>query len=162
MKIKKGIDYKWITIAMCFLMVMVSLGFTSSTKSLFPDEIAEELQTERTLVAIGESCRYISTAVVNIFFGFLVAKFGPKKLICSGFVFLILSMLSYCFANDLIMIYIGGTLLGIGLSCAAGSMLGQSMGVRLGRGMDTSVLHMFILFFICASAVMLLWRAFGL
>ena len=53
-------------------------------------------------------------------------------------------------------------ILGIGLACAAGSMLGQSIGVRLGRGMDTSVLHMFILFFICASTVMLLWRAFGL
>ena len=53
-------------------------------------------------------------------------------------------------------------ILSIGLACAAGSMLGQSMGVRLGRGMDTSVLHMFILFFICASAFMLLWRAIGL
>ena len=94
MKLKK-IDYKWITIAMCFLMVMISLGFTSSTKSLFPDEIAKELGTERSLVAIGESCRYIATAVVNMFFGFLVEKFGPKKLICVGYMFLIASMALY-------------------------------------------------------------------
>jgi len=53
-------------------------------------------------------------------------------------------------------------ILSIGLACAAGSMLGQCMGVRLGRGMDTSALHLLILFFICASAFMLLWRAFGL
>ena len=129
MKLKKSIDYKWVTIAMCFLMVMVSLGFTSSTKSLFPDEIAKELQTDRTLVAIGESCRYISTAVVNIFFGFLVAKFGPKKLICSGFAFLILAMLSYCFATNLLMIYVGGTLLGIGLSFTATTMVGYIVGM---------------------------------
>ena len=53
-------------------------------------------------------------------------------------------------------------ILSIGLACAVGSMAGQSMGVRLGRGMDTSVLHMLILVFICASAFMLLWRALGL
>ena len=52
--------------------------------------------------------------------------------------------------------------LGIGMSCAVGSMLGQCIGVRLGRGMDTSILHRFILFFICAAACMLFWRALGL
>ncbi len=129
MKIKNRIDYKWITIAMCFLMVMVSLGFTSSTKSLFPDEIAKELGTVRSLVAIGESCRYIATAIVNVFFGFLVAKYGAKKLICAGFFFLILSMLSYCFANNLFIIYLGGTMLGIGLSFTATTMVGYIVGM---------------------------------
>ena len=52
--------------------------------------------------------------------------------------------------------------LGIGLACAVGSMLGQCIGVKLGRKMDTRLLHKFILFFICASAFMLLWRALGL
>lgn len=128
MKLKK-IDYKWITIAMCFLMVMISLGFTSSTKSLFPDEIAKELGTERSLVAIGESCRYIATAVVNMFFGFLVEKFGPKKLICVGYMFLIASMALYSVANNLFVIYVGGTLLGIGLSFTATTMVGYIVGI---------------------------------
>ena len=79
-------DYKWIIVVLCFLMVMVGLGFGSSTKSLFPDEISKELGIPRSLIVIGDSCRYISTAVVNVFFGTLIAKFGPKKLICAGFV----------------------------------------------------------------------------
>ena len=75
MKLKdKKFDYTWVIIAMS-LMVMISLGFTSSTKSLFPDEIAEDLGVQRSLVSIGESCRYIATAIVNIFFGFFCIFF---------------------------------------------------------------------------------------
>ena len=35
-------DYKWVMVAICFLMVMISLGFGNSTKGLFPDEIAKD------------------------------------------------------------------------------------------------------------------------
>lgn len=128
-KAKKRFDYTWVIIAMCFLMVMISLGFTSSTKSLFPKEIAKDLGVERSLVAITESCRYIATAVVNIFFGALVAKFGPKKLICSGFVFLIASMTLYAYGTNLFVIYLAGVLLGIGLSFTATTMVGYIVGM---------------------------------
>lgn len=137
-KIKdKKFNYTWVVIAMCFLMVMISLGFTSSTKSLFPDEISKDLGVERSLVSIGESCRYISTAVVNIFFGFLVAKFGPKKLICAGFVSLISSMLLYAYAENLIVIYLGGTLLGVGLSFTATTMVGYIVGMWCSKNKGT-------------------------
>lgn len=133
----KNINYKWITIAMCFLMVMVSLGFTSSTRSLFPDEIAKDLGTQRSLVVIGDSCRYIATSVVTVFFGFLVGKIGPKKLICGGFVFLITSMLAYSFADNLAMIYLGGTFLGVGLSFTGTSMVGYIVGTWCSKNKGT-------------------------
>ena len=53
-------------------------------------------------------------------------------------------------------------ILSIGAVCAVGSMLGQCIGVKLGRKMDTRLLHKFILFFICAAACMLFTRALGL
>ena len=134
---KKHFDYKWVIIAMSFLMVMVSLGFTSSTKSLFPDEIARDLGVERSLVAIGESCRYIATAVVTVFFGFLVTKFGPKLLICAGYVALIASMLLYSYARSLPVIYIAGTLLGVGLSFTATTMVGYIVGVWCSKNKGT-------------------------
>lgn len=117
-------NYTWVTVALCFLMVMISLGFASSTKSLFPDEIAKDLGVERSLVSIGESCRYIATAVVNLFFSLLVVKFGPKKLICFGFCSLSASMLLYSLANTLPLIYVAGTLLGIGFSFTTTTMVG--------------------------------------
>ncbi len=135
----KGIkfSYTWVIIAMSILMVMISLGFTSSTRSLFPDEISKDLGVERSLVSIGESLRYIATAVVNIFFGFLIAKFGPKKLICFGFIMLIASMLLYAYAPNVFVIYIGGTLLGIGLSFTATTMVGYIVGMWCSKNKGT-------------------------
>jgi MFS family permease len=111
------------------LMIMISLGFGSSTKSLFPDEIAKDLGVERSLVSIGESCRYIAAAVVNLFFGALISKFGPKKLICSGLIALSFAMLLYSVADNLAMIYIAGSLLGIGFSWTTTTMVGYIVGI---------------------------------
>lgn len=106
-------------------MIMLALGFTSSTKSLFPDEIAKAIRQERSLVSINESCRYISTAVVNLFFGALIARFGAKKLIIAGF---ISSMLLFSVAENLVLIYVAGALLGIFVSAnTAGYALGAPL-----------------------------------
>ncbi len=126
---KRNFDYTRIIISVCFLMVLVCLGFASSTKSLFPDEIAKELGTERSLVAIGESCRYITTAVVNLFFGILVVKFGPRKLISAGFLSLVSATLLYSFATELWQIYIAGTLLGLGFAWTTTTMVGYVVGL---------------------------------
>ena len=122
---KSKFDYKWIIIGLCILMVMVSLGFVSSTKSLFPDEIAKALGVERSLVSIYESMRYISTAVVNLFFGFLIVKFKPKMLIIAGFVSLIASMLLFSYANSLWVLYVAGLLMGVGFSWTTITMVGN-------------------------------------
>lgn len=127
-KMKRKIDYTYVIVALCFLMVLVCLGFASSTKSLFPDEIAKDLETERSLVAIGESCRYIATAIVNLFFGVLVAKFGPRKLIFAGFFSLVSATLLYSFATELWQIYIAGTLLGLGFAWTTTTMVGYVVG----------------------------------
>ena len=142
----KKIDYKWAMIAICFLMVMIALGFGNSTKSLFPDEIAKDLGVERSLVSIGESCRYIATAVTNLFFSFLVIKFGPKKLVCAGFIALAAAALIYSVAESLIPIYIAGTLLGIGFSFTTTTMVGYVVGIWYAKNKGT------IMGFILASS----------
>ena len=90
---------KYITVILGTMMVMVTLGFVSSTRSLFPDEIARELGVSRSAVVVGESLRYISTSIVNFFFGALIAKFGEKKMITLGFASLIASVLLYATAE---------------------------------------------------------------
>ena len=107
------------------MMVMVTLGFASSTRTLFTDEIAKELNVNRSAVVLGESFRYATTAIVNIFFGLLIAKFGEKKLICAGFFSLIVAVLLYAFATNLVMIYLGGIFLGIGFSWTTTAMVGR-------------------------------------
>lgn len=123
---------KYVTVILGTMMVMVTLGFVSSTKSLFPDEIARELGVSRSAVVVGESLRYISTSIVNVFFGALIAKFGEKKMITLGFASLIASVLLYATAETLVGIYVGGILLGIGFSQTTTAMVGYIVGKRFG------------------------------
>lgn len=122
---KKRIDYKWIIVALSFLMVMICLGFCSSPKSLFISPVTKALGIDRGLFSINDSMRFISTAVINIFFGTLINRFGAKKLICAGFICLISSQLIYSFATNVFVFYIGGILLGLGLSWTTTTMVGS-------------------------------------
>ena len=121
---KKKIDYTLVTIAVCCLMVMISLGFCSSPKSIFVVPVCDALGISRSSFSLGDSARYIATSVTNVFFGTLIYKFGAKKLICAGFVSLILSMLTYSFAPNAVVIWIAGALLGLGLSFTTTTMVG--------------------------------------
>lgn len=73
-------------------MVFIVLGFCSANKGYYLDAITNALDVERSLFSIGDSIRFITTAVVSMFFGILVNKFGTKKLILAGFVCLISCM----------------------------------------------------------------------
>jgi MFS family permease len=120
----KKIDYKWIVIGVCFLTVMITLGFCSSTKSLYLDVVTKKLGIDRSLFSLNDTCRFIANAIVNLFFGSLVMKFGTKKLMLSGICCLTGSMLCYSLANSLIVFYLGGILLGIGFSWTGTTMIG--------------------------------------
>lgn len=120
----KKLDYKWIIVALCFLMILVTLGFCSSPKGLYLDKITTALGISRTEYSLNDSLRYIMTAVLNVFFGFLVGRFGMKKMILAGFASLTASQVVYSFATNVVGIYIGGTLLGIGFALTGTTMVG--------------------------------------
>lgn len=126
---KKGFSYKWVIIVASFLMVFTTLGFCSGTKRLFLGPITETLNIARSIYSINDSFRYITTSVVNLFFGALVAKFGPRKMIGFGFVSLISSMLMYSFATNVAMLYAAGSLLGLGLTMTTTTMVGYVVNI---------------------------------
>jgi len=117
-----------LVVAACFCMGFVCLGFCSSNKSLYLGAITEALDIKRSLFSINDSFRYVSTAVVNLFFGTLIAKFGPRKLVGAGFLCLIASTLIYATATDIAVFYLGGTFLGIGLSWCTTTMVSYLVG----------------------------------
>lgn len=123
-KVKKKETNKWIIISLCFLMVMFCLGFCSSPYSWFINYIVPYLDVPESLYSIGKSIRFATTAVVNLFFGFLVAKLGTKKLILAGLLSISLSMLCHAFAENLILIYLGGFFLGLGLAWTTTTIVG--------------------------------------
>lgn len=113
---KISTHYKWVVAAACFLMVFVCLGFCSSNKSVYVGAITDATGISRTLFSINDTIRFVVCAIVNVFFGSLIQKFGPKKLILAGFVSLIFSMLLYSVAENVWLFYLGGALLGVGVS----------------------------------------------
>ena len=117
-------SYTWVIIMLCFLMVFICLGFCSSNRSLYLAPITEALDMKRSTYSLSDSFRYIATAVVNLFFGTLVSKYGTKKLIGAGFISLIASSLVYAYTDNVFMFYIGSIMLGVGLSWTTTTMVG--------------------------------------
>ena len=116
--------YAWVIFVICFLMVGCALGFCSSNKSLYLAAITNDLGIPRSLYSISNSCRYVATAVVNLFFGKLIGKLGARKMAFLGFLTLAASCAVSASASSLAMFYLGGVLLGVGLSWTTTTMVG--------------------------------------
>lgn len=121
---KHRIFYGWFIFVACFLMVFTALGFCSGPKGLYLSVITEDLGIPRGMFSMNDSARYIATATANFFFGFLIVKFGARKLIAFGFMSLIASMLVYSFSNSVAMFCVGGLLLGLGLAWTTTTIVG--------------------------------------
>ena len=121
---KWKLDYKWVIAAACFILCVVGLGLCSGNAGLFTKATVEALGTTYSAYAVNGSLRYIATAVMNMFFGILVMKFGPRKLIGAGMLILTLSCVSYATATNVVGLYIGGILLGVGLTFAGTTIIG--------------------------------------
>lgn len=112
-----------ITVALCFIMILFGLGMWAQ-KGLFVSPISSALGIDRSAYGFADTMRYIATALINIPFGYLINKFGSKKLILAGFIFLVLSALCYALAEGVVILYLGGFLLGVGLSWTGTALVG--------------------------------------
>ena len=122
---KRKFDYKWVIFVLCFFMNFVCLGFCSSNKGLYLSAITEALGIKRSLFSINDSCRFLSTALINLFFGTLIQKFGFRKMAAFGFSCLVASSLIYSVSNNIWGFYLGGVLLGFGASFTTTTMTGS-------------------------------------
>ena len=125
---KNKLDYRWVIAAVCFLIIFTALGFCSSTKALFLKPVTDTLGISRSLFSITDSIRHVTNAVLSLFFGNLVMKFGTKKLACAGLLCLCTAMTIYSFASHIGVFYIGGLFLGVGMSWTGTSMVGYVIG----------------------------------
>lgn len=125
---KRPFEYKWVIVGVCFAMIMITLGFCSSTKSLYLDVVTQSLDIDRSLFSLNDTCRFVANAIVNLFFGALVQRFGTKKLMLAGILCLTSAMVCYATATNILLFYLGGALLGIGFSWTGTTMVGCVIG----------------------------------
>ncbi len=121
---KPRFHYAWVIFIVSFLMVGCALGFCSSTGGLYLKTVCDDLGIPRSLYSLGSSVRFAATAIINLFFGKFITKFGIRKMAVMGFGFLFLSCVVNAIATNLVMIYLGGALLGLGLAWTSTSMVG--------------------------------------
>ena len=120
--------YKWVIAGLCVLIIFTALGFCSSNKDLFLKPVTAANGLARAGFALGDSIRYLATAVLSLFFSATVTRFGPKKMIAAGFFGLMGYCLIFSFATDYWQFYIGSFLLGAGLAWCTTAMVGVVIG----------------------------------
>ena len=127
MKLAKNDEkrYRWIVVFACFLMAFTGLGFCSGTKSLYLVPITEATGLKRSLFSLSDSCRFITTTIVNLFFGAQLIRFGARKLVAAGYLCLIAYTLIYAHATSAAVFCLGGVCLGLGLSWMGTAMIGH-------------------------------------
>lgn len=124
LKTKRLFHHTWIIIVLSFLMAFIVLGFCSYPKSLYTVAVCDALGISRSAYSFNDSCRYITTSVVSIFFGSLIARYGMKKMIMAGFISLIISSFLYSVATNVWVIYLGGIFFGVGMAWTTTTMVG--------------------------------------
>lgn len=121
---KSRLDYKWVILAVCFLMEFLCLGFCSSNMGLYTVPVTEALHIDRAAYSVATSIRYITQVVVALYFGALVMRFGIKKMVLVGLLSLTGATVLRAVATNLIHIYIAGALHGLGIVFVGGTMAG--------------------------------------
>lgn len=119
---KRKLDYKWVILASCFLMEFICLGFGSSNAGLYTGKITSALEIPRSLYSVGTSIRYIVQVLMGLVFGSLIKKFGAKKMVAVGLGSLTASVLVRSAATNVVHIYIGCALWGLGMVFSGGTM----------------------------------------
>ena len=115
-------DYSWVIIGICFLTIATSMGLCSSGRTMYLTAITDALGLKRGAFSLNDTCRFVTTMIVNLYFGKLTRKFGTKKLICAGFISLMAFAYINSVATELYQFYIGSVFLGIGLSWTTTTM----------------------------------------
>lgn len=125
MTLKKiRLDYKWVILAVCFLMEFLCLGFCSSNVGLYTVPITSALGIDRLAYSYWSSIRYAVQVFVSLSFGTLVARFGAKKMVFAGLCSLIAATLLRAFGTTVLHFYLAGALHGFGIVYVGGTMAG--------------------------------------
>ena len=121
---KTQIDYKWVILIVCFVMEFFVLGFCSSNAGLYTKSVTEALDIPRSLYSIGNSIRYVAQILVAMTFGHVISRFGVNMVAGFGFATLAFSVVVRAIAANIIHIYIGNVLWGIGIVFSGNTIAG--------------------------------------
>jgi len=118
-----GIFYGWWTVFACFLIAFYVGGALFYGFTAFFGPIVEEFGWSYTQVSIAFSLRGLEMGILAPIMGFLVDRFGPRKLIFSGTFIAGFSLILLGLTNSLFLFYSAFILLALGASGCASTVL---------------------------------------
>lgn len=117
-------NYHWVIIMACFLLIFAALGICGGNRSLYLAAVPSALGIPRGAYSVGDSIRYIATSITNLFFGALMMKFGPRKMVSVGVSALAVSCFLNSLAENVWVIYLANAFLGFGLTFTGTAFVG--------------------------------------
>jgi sugar phosphate permease len=117
------IFYGWWVVLACFLIALYRSGAFFCGFTAFFEPIVEEFGWSYTQVSIAFSLRGLEMGILAPAMGFLVDRFGPRKLTFSGMLILGFGFILLGLTNSLVMFYSTFILLVLGGSGCAGIVL---------------------------------------
>ena len=99
----------------CFLAFFTMVGMVNSTSSLFIVPVTKEYGFSRAAFSVTISLCSLGSAIINIFYGKIYARFGIRKMMGFGFIAGGVAFIIMARATTLPMFYLGGILASIGL-----------------------------------------------
>ncbi len=113
----------WMALAALCVVSLCTSGIAWNTLSLFVDPVVTDLGILRTQYMFAPTLIAGLNMLMSLFaFGFLEARFGVRRLMCTGLVLMGIALGVFASAQNLPMLYLAATLWGIGLSWEANSM----------------------------------------
>ena len=118
----KSSKYAWVVLILLVLMQFVYAGITLSTVTLYMEPILNaHPEVSRTAYALTITLNGGANAIVSIFFGKLVDKFGLKKMISFCSILMIAGVILYANGTAIWMFYLAAILQGISLCFCSGA-----------------------------------------
>ena len=120
---RKKIFYGWYVVGACVIITLYTGGVVHFGFTAVFEPIAQEFSWSYAQISLASSLRGLEMGLLAPFMGFLVDRYGPKRLIFGGSIFICLGFLVLSRVNSLPMFYLAFALLACGMSTCAGTVL---------------------------------------
>jgi len=123
MQNRNKIFYGWYIVGACVVITLYTGGVVHFGFTAVFEPIAEEFNWSYAQISLASSLRGLEMGLLAPFMGFLVDRYGPRRLIFGGSILICLGFLTLSRVNSLAMFYLAFAFLAIGMSTCAGTVL---------------------------------------
>ena len=117
------IFYGWYIVAASLVNLLYTGGVAHFGFTAVFEPIAEEFKWSYAQISLASSLRGLEMGLLAPVVGFLVDKWGPKKMVFGGSIFLCLGFLLLSKVNSLLVFYLAFVLIAFGMSFSGGTVI---------------------------------------